>query len=198
MTSSPSAFDSELEHLRQENARLQAIEQMLAVLQEQENLFLALANTSPVMVWMSGADGKSFFFNDRWLSFRGRTINEERGDGWLDGVHPDDAQHCFDIYLRAFRQQQEFEIEYRLQRADGEYRWVLDIGRPHYVAGSFAGYVGSCIDITDRKQTERWEAGQKDILELITKNAGLDQIFHLLIKTLEDIIPGMIGSILLL
>lgn len=198
MTSSPSAFDSELEHLRQENARLQAIEQMLAVLQEQENLFLALANTSPVMVWMSGADGKCFFFNDRWLSFRGRAINEERGDGWLEGVHSDDAQFCFDTYLHAFRLQKDFKMEYRLRRADGKYRWVLHIGRPHYVAGSFAGYVGSCIDITDRKQTERWEAGQKEILELITKNAGLDQIFHLLIKTLEDIIPGMIGSILLL
>lgn len=198
MTSSPSAFDSELERLRQENARLQVIEQTLVVLQEQENLFLALANTSPVMVWMSGVDGKCFFFNDRWLIFRGRTLNQESGDGWIEGVHPDDAQYCFDTYLQAFRQQKEFEMEYRLQRADGEYRWVLDIGRPHYVAGSFAGYVGSCIDITERKQTERWEAAQKKVLELITQNADLNQVFHLLIQTLEDLIPGMIGSILLL
>lgn len=198
MTSSPSAFDSELERLRQENARLQAIEHTLAVLQQQENLFLALANTSPVMVWMSGGDGKYFFFNDRWLTFRGRPLNQESGDGWTEGVHPEDAQRCFDTYHRAFRQQKDFEMEYRLQRADGEYRWVLDIGRPHYVAGSFAGYVGSCIDITERKQTERWEAAQKGVLELIAQNADLDQIFHLLIQTLEDLISGMVGSILLL
>jgi PAS domain S-box-containing protein len=107
------------------------------------------------MLWMSETNALCTFFNQTWLSFTGRTVEQEWGVGWAEGVHFEDFQDCVDTYMAAFRQRQPFEMEYRLLRGDGEYRWILDRGTPRYGSdGQFAGYIGSCIDITERKNLE--------------------------------------------
>ena len=114
-----------------------------------------MADVAPVLLWMSDTDGLCTFFNQTWLSFTGRTLEEEWGVGWAEGVHFEDFQRCMDTYIEAFSQRRVFEMEYRLRRRDGEYRWILDRGTPRYTPdGTFAGYIGSCIDITERKALE--------------------------------------------
>jgi PAS domain S-box-containing protein len=126
-----------------------------SALQESEENVCSLAESAPVLLWMSGTDTLYTFFNQSWLDFTGRTLEQELGNGWLEGVHPEDLQHCIETYQSAFSCRQSFQMEYRLKRSDGEYRRLLDTGRPRYTpSGSFAGYTGSCIDISDRKQTE--------------------------------------------
>jgi PAS domain S-box-containing protein len=122
---------------------------------ETESRFRNMADCSPVMLWMSGEDAMCNFFNSTWLQFTGRTLEQELGVGWSEGVHYEDFQGCMDIYLDAFNLRQPFEMEYRLKRHDGEYRWILDRARPRYTpGGNFAGYIGSCVDITERKTLE--------------------------------------------
>jgi PAS domain S-box-containing protein len=124
-------------------------------LEETEERFRNMADASPVLLWMAGRDALCTFFNQTWLDFTGRTLAEEWGVGWAEGVHAEDFQRCMDTYIAAFGERRVFEMEYRLRRADGAFRWVLDRGTPRYVAGGrFAGYIGSCIDITDRKRAE--------------------------------------------
>jgi PAS domain S-box-containing protein len=144
-----------------DNARLfQAMQQELgertraeAELRESEARFRTMADGAPMLLWMAGTDTRGNFFNQSWLNFTGRSLEEEMGQGWAEGIHPDDCQRCWEAYLRAFDRQQPFELEYRRRRADGEYRWLLDRGTPRFLPnGSFSGYIGSCIDITDRKQ----------------------------------------------
>jgi PAS domain S-box-containing protein len=122
---------------------------------ESEERFRLLANTAPVMIWTAGTDRKCTYVNKTWLDFTGRPFEAELGDGWVDGVHPDDSKRCFETYAGAFNQRESFEMEYRVLRKDGEYRWILDDGVPRFNPdGTFAGYIGSCIDITDRKLAE--------------------------------------------
>jgi PAS domain S-box-containing protein len=122
-------------------------------LRESEARFQAMADTAPVLIWMTGTDALCNYFNKPWLEFTGRTMEQEVGIGWTEGVHPDDVQGCFDCFLPAFHARKPFRMEYRLRRADGEYRWVIESGIPRYTgAGEFAGYIGSNIDITDLKR----------------------------------------------
>ncbi|CAA9583381.1 Two-component system sensor histidine kinase/response regulator hybrid [uncultured Synechococcales cyanobacterium] len=126
-----------------------------AALGESEKRFRVMADTAPVMIWTSGPDKLCNYFNKPWLDFTGRTLEQELGNGWAEGIHPDDFQRCLDTYVTAFDAHQDFRMDYRLRRFDGEYRWVLDIGAPRFTAdGSFVGYIGSCVDITERKQVE--------------------------------------------
>jgi len=121
-----------------------------------EDRFRAMADSAPVLMWIGGADGQWTFFNASWLQFTGRTLAEELGTGWLAGVHPDDRQRCMGTYLAAFFARRGFEMEYRLRRHDGEYRWMVDSGAPRTLpSGEFAGYVGSCIDITPRRWAQQ-------------------------------------------
>jgi len=113
--------------------------------------YRTIVEQAPIMIWRADTLGRCDYFNERWLAFTGRPIQEELGDGWCNVVHPDDRDRCLRTYMDAFKQRQTFEVEYRLRRYDGEYRWVLDTGGPVYAtSGEFAGYVGSCVDVTDR------------------------------------------------
>ncbi len=127
-----------------------------AELRESEARFRILADTAPVMVWMSGTDMLCNFFNKPWLEFTGRTVEQELGNGWSEGVHTEDIQHCLETYISSFNARRPFTMEYRLRRADGEYRWVLYSGVPRYTSeAGFAGYIGSCIDITEQTRAEK-------------------------------------------
>ena len=124
-------------------------------LRESEARFRTMANTAPVMIWMSGADKLCTFFNKGWLDFTGRALEQELGNGWAEGVHREDFDRCLKVYVNSFDARQPFTMEYRLRRSDGEYRWVLDIGTPRFAAdGTLVGYIGSCLDITERKQAQ--------------------------------------------
>jgi PAS domain S-box-containing protein len=124
-------------------------------LREGEQRFRSLADATPVLIWGSGADKGCNYFNKQWLDFTGRTIEQELGDGWSEGVHHDDLDRCRSTYVTAFDSRVPFTMEYRIRRHDGVYRWVMDTGVPRFTAdGTFSGYIGSCIDITDRKRVE--------------------------------------------
>lgn len=122
---------------------------------ESEGRFKLVANTAPVMIWMTGTDRLCSYVNQPWLEFTGRPFEAELGNGWVEVVHSEDLQHCMNTYSRAFDARQPFAMEYRARRCDGEYRWILDTGVPRFNSDShFAGYIGSCLDITDRKVAE--------------------------------------------
>lgn len=134
-------------------APVQIQERMVAVLTATE--YRLLVEHSPVMVWRSGSDAKCDYFNDTWLAFTGRTLEQEMGDGWADGVHADDFQPCVDHYLDHFHRREPFEMEYRLRRNDGAYRWIFDRGVPYTnERGEFAGFIGSCVDVEDRRRAQ--------------------------------------------
>jgi len=124
-----------------------------AQLSNGDQRFHALADAVPVMIWMSGGDAGCTFFNREWLEFRGRTMEQETGNGWAEGLHPDDRALCLETYLNAFASRQPFRMQYRLQRADGEFSWVEQTGVPHPAGGGeFTGFVGVALDISDRKR----------------------------------------------
>jgi PAS domain S-box-containing protein len=133
-------------------ASRESLEQQI---RETESRFKNMADAAPVLLWMSRTDGLCTFFNQTWLDFTGRSLEEEWGVGWAEGVHFEDFQRCMDTYVDAFNRREVFEMEYRLRRHDGELRWILDRGTPRYLPdGTFAGYIGSCVDITERRQLE--------------------------------------------
>ncbi len=134
------------------------IEQMREVersLRESEQRFRYLADTAPVFIWMTGTDRLCEFFNKGWLDFTGRTLEQESGFGWTEGVHPDDLLNCIDEYHARFDAREPFQVDYRMRRYDGHYRWILGTGVPRFGAkGEFLGYIGSAIDVTDRRAQE--------------------------------------------
>jgi PAS domain S-box-containing protein len=134
----------------------------------------ALVEQSPILIWRANTEALCDYFNERWLSFRGRSMDQEYGNGWAEGVHPDDFDRCLKIYLDGFHNRKVFEMEYRLMRYDGVYRWIFDRGVPFdNDNGEFAGYIGSCVDVTDRVEAQ-------EALRLKLENE---------IKSLKGIIP---------
>jgi len=128
----------------------------LRAIQDREQLLNTVANTAPVLIWMSGKDKLCTFFNDTWIAFTGRRIEEDLGQMRSSAVHPDDVNYCLEVYSPAFDARVEFEMEYRLRRSDGEYRYIFEHGVPIFETdGILRGYVGYCIDVTERKESEK-------------------------------------------
>jgi len=124
-------------------------------LRERAQDFRTLADSGQALIWTAGTDKSCNYFNKVWLEFTGRTLEQETGNGWLEGVHPEDMQTCLDVYVGAFDRREKFSMMYRLRRYDGAYRWLLDDGCPRYDSnGAFIGYIGHCLDITERKRSE--------------------------------------------
>ncbi len=136
-----------------------------AALRESEARFRLVADSAPVMIWMSGTDKLRTYFNKPWVDFTGRSIDQEVGNGWAEGVEPEDLQRCLDTYTQAFDRREAFRMEYHLRRHDGEYRLVSDIGVPRFNPdSSFAGYIGSCMDVTEqRRAEEQLRQAQEDL-----------------------------------
>ena len=136
----------------QTHAELLTVRQKLI---ESENKFSQFLDAGNMLVWISDKDKQNYFFNNNWLQFTGRTLEQELLDGWSEGAHPDDFDSCFEIYSSSFDKRVPYEMEYRLRNASGEYKWLLDIGTPNYnSSGEFIGYIGHCFDISQRKQAE--------------------------------------------
>src|SRR5215471_13980863 len=155
----------------QVSRQLQASE---ATLRESEQRFRIVADAAPVLIWMSAVDKLCTFFNKRWLEFTGRSLEQEMGNGWAEGVHREDLQKCLKTYSEAFDARKPFVMQYRLRRNDGEYRWISDEGVPRYDAdGAFAGYIGSCVDVTDLITKEQALHDSNERIDLATKAAGL-------------------------
>lgn len=126
--------------------------QIIKILTESEERFRVLADSAPVMLWLSGIDKVGYFFNKGWLDFTGRTMEQESNEGWLENIHPDDYEKTLAIFNTTFEKRKEFQTEYRLKRHDGEYRWIVDKAVPRYTTdGIFLGYVGSCMDVHEQK-----------------------------------------------
>lgn len=150
-----------------------------ATVRETERRFQIMADCAPVLLWMADTDGRCTFFNQFWLEFTGRSQAQEFGWGWAEGVHPEDFQRCVDVYMAAFCRRESFSMEYRLRRHDGEYRWVLDNGVCRFLPdGTFAGFIGSCVDITERKIAEKEreanllrEQGQRKKIQVLYQDA---------------------------
>jgi PAS domain S-box-containing protein len=124
-------------------------------LRESEERFRIMADSAPILMWMAGLDKGCTDFNRGWLEFTGRTMAQEKGDGWAVGVYPADLERCLRTYSNAFDQRIPFAMEYRLRRHDGQYRWIKDTGVPRFRAdGTFVGYIGCCVDVDDQKQAE--------------------------------------------
>jgi len=134
---------------------LVTINQEIKAKSESVQFAKTLANGGASLIWTANLDKLCDYFNEPWLRFTGRTLEEELGNGWAEGVHPDDFDRCLEIYVTNFEQRKAFSMEYRIRHADGDYRWILDEGNPRYdEQGKFIGYIGFCYDITARKQTE--------------------------------------------
>lgn len=164
-------------------------------LSESESRFRSMADTAPVMIWMAGTDKRCIYFNRRWLDFTGRKLEQELGEGWVECVHPDDRERCMKTYLKAFDARLDFEMEYRLRRHDGEFRWILDHGVPRLEAdGHFAGYIGSCLDITDRKQAELELQEQRRELAHLSRVAVLGELSGALAHELNQPLTAILSN----
>ena len=120
------------------------------------NEYMTIVEQAPIMIWRANTSTECDCFNQQWLNFTGRRIEQELGNGWAEGVFSEDFDMCLEIYLSSFKKREIFEMEYRLLRYDGEYRWIFDRGVPFDdEQGSFGGYIGSCIDITDNVEARR-------------------------------------------
>lgn len=152
-----------------------------------------LVQLSPVMIWRAGLDAKCDYFNESWLAFTGRTLAQELGDGWAEGVHPEDFDRCVAHYLDHFGRRERFEMEYRLRRCDGVYRWIFDRGVPFTNdAGAFAGFIGSCVDVDERRRAQ--EARQQQSEEQLALARDFEKW---ILAIVSHDIRGPLGNMLL-
>jgi len=182
-------MDNEVSQLRE---KIKTLEQEVSVLKLQQidinqakELYLKIFEEFPALIWRSRLDKLCDYFNKTWLEFTGRTMEQEFGNGWAEGVHPDDFDFCLKTYVEAFDKREAFLMEYRMKNKSGEYRWIRDFGRPFFdLDNSFLGYIGSCYDITEVKDNE---------MKLIELNATKDKFFSLLAHDLRGPFNGLLG-----
>lgn len=164
---------------------------------EAMDFYLQLFEDFPALIWRAGLDAKCNYFNRTWLEFTGRTMEQEAGDGWAEGVHPEDLEHCLQIYLESFAARRPFAMEYRLRHHSGEYRWLNDIGRPFFdLEGNFAGYIGSCYDITEAKSSQ--EQKNQLLQELQRSNQELEHFAYIASHDLQEPLRMITGYLQLL
>ena len=165
------------------------------ILSESEARFRSLADTAPVLIWMSGVDNLYSFFNKAWLDFTGRTLEAEIGNGWTAALHRDDFERYFEVYLNCFNAREEFTIEFRLRRHDGEYCWLLATGVPRFEAdGAFLGYIGSAIDITQRRETESDLRQQRAELAHMTRVSTMGELAASLAHELNQPLTAILSN----
>ena len=164
-------------------------------LRESEERFRLMADHAPVMLWKANRQADCDFFNRGWLDFTGRPLEAELGLRWAEGVHPEDFQYCAETYLSAFVARASFRMEYRLRRADGAYRWILDSATPRFDPdGSFAGYVGSCIDVTDmREASERIKTLNGELHRRVLERESLLREIHHRVKNNLQLISSLLS-----
>ena len=138
----------------QQTARVDALDAFTGgTSADADALFRSVADSAPVMLWMASADAQCTFVNRQWLTFTGRTLEQELGSGWMDGIHPDDLSRVRERVVEAMQSNRPLTIEYRLRRADGQYRWVVDAVSPRSDSrGALIGFVGSTVDLTEHKE----------------------------------------------
>ncbi|MFW6283909.1 MAG: PAS domain S-box protein, partial [Desulfosalsimonas sp.] len=165
-----------------------------AELQESEQHFRNMADSGSALIWTADVDKQCDYFNRAWLEFTGRSLSQEKGSGWIQGVHPEDRDRCMEIFSRAFDRHERFSMIYRLRRHDGQYRWIQDDGSPRYdFNGQFIGYIGHCLDITDFKQAqERIEhlnnvlRAIRDVNQLIVRERDAEALIREACRLLVD------------
>jgi PAS domain S-box-containing protein len=146
-------------------------------LRASEERFRSVANTAPVLIWMSGADQKLVYFNEPWFSFTGRTMEQESGDGWSQGIHPADRDRYAKVYARSFAAREKFGIEYRLRRYDGQYRWFHGMAVPRFdPEGGFLGYIGTCTDVTEREEIEQRLRISEELSRAVVRNSPVAMV----------------------
>jgi PAS domain S-box-containing protein len=168
---------------RRAHARAAALVRAQRVLRESEERFRNMANTASVMIVVAGPDGQATFFNNGWLNFTGRTMEQELGSGWVEGVHPEDAHACLAEMSASYAKRSQCHVEYRLRRSDGEYRFVMCSGIPRFEAdGAFAGYIASLVDITDVKRSHEQALASQKLESLGVLAAGIAHDFNNLLS----------------
>jgi PAS domain S-box-containing protein len=164
-------------------------------LRESEARFRSVADSAPVMIWMTDTEKQGEYFNKGWLDFTGRSMEQELDDGWTEGIHPEDADHCLITCKTAFDAREPFNMEFRLRRRDGEYRWIADYGIPRYAPdGAFAGYIGSCIDISDVKRDELQLQEQRAELTHLSRVAVLGELTGALAHELNQPLTAILSN----
>ncbi len=173
------------EKIKELEKEILSLKQQQVEISEAKELYLKIFEEFPALIWRSRLDKLCDYFNKTWLDFTGRTMEQEFGNGWAEGVHPDDLDSCIDTYVTAFDKREAFLMEYRMKNKFSEYRWIRDFGRPFYdLDNSFLGYIGSCYDISEIKNNE---------LRLIELNAAKDKFFSIIGHDLKSPFNSIIG-----
>jgi two-component system cell cycle sensor histidine kinase/response regulator CckA len=186
--------------LRAAGTHLDVTERKLAAeaIRESEQRFRAMADSAPVLIWMTDAEGHETYYNTTWLRYTGESFEEALDHGWRRAIHPDDAQRCLDAFTQAQRDRAPFTIEYRLRRADGSYGWLLDQGVPRFSPdGAYQGHIGSCADITRRRKAEARTATQSRVLDLLTRGRELSEVLAALVGSVESVLPDSRAAIVM-